>query len=37
MGNPEPERCCYCGAPTTDGIYVRADPNLVAAHEDHDD
>lgn len=23
------ERCCYCGEPTTAGIYVRADPAIV--------
>ena len=37
MGNSEAERCCYCGGPTADGIYVRDDPALVIAHEDHTD
>lgn len=23
------ETCCYCGEPTTSGIYVRADPSTV--------
>jgi hypothetical protein len=23
------ERCCFCGQPTTDGIYYRADPRAV--------
>jgi hypothetical protein len=26
----EPEKCCVCGDPTTDGIYIRADPESVA-------
>lgn len=26
-GTPEP--CCFCGEPTTSGIYVRHDPNLL--------
>jgi hypothetical protein len=26
----EQERCCFCGGPTRDGIYVRADPRLLA-------
>jgi hypothetical protein len=28
------ETCCFCGKPTTDGIYCRADPTgLVCKHE----
>lgn len=26
----EEERCCYCGEMTTDGIYIRIDPLMVA-------
>jgi len=26
---PEAERCVYCGVPTTDGIYVRVNPERV--------
>lgn len=25
----ETETCCYCGKPTTSGIYVREDPKAV--------
>ncbi len=27
--DPEPEDCCWCGDPTVDGIYYRANPALV--------
>jgi len=37
LRNPETERCCYCGNPATDGIYVRADPAILEAHEEHPD
>ena len=26
---PQREQCCDCGMPTTDGIYIRDDPNFV--------
>lgn len=29
------ERCCWCGDPTDDGIYVREDPRLLPAHSEH--
>jgi hypothetical protein len=29
MRLPEPERCAFCGQPTTAGIYVRVDPATV--------
>jgi hypothetical protein len=35
---PQEEVCCYCGARTTSGIYVRDDPDLVpcaGVHPDH--
>lgn len=27
--DPDNETCCYCGTPTTSGIYVRVDPTTV--------
>ena len=33
----EPEACCFCGKPTTAGIYVRRDPrDLSCAHPEED-
>jgi hypothetical protein len=29
LRDPDPERCCDCGAVTTDGIYLRIDPATV--------
>jgi hypothetical protein len=29
IANPDTETCCYCGTPTTSGIYVRVDPDTV--------
>jgi hypothetical protein len=26
---PEREQCCMCGMPTTSGIYIREDPQMV--------
>lgn len=30
--NSEAENCCYCGKPTTSGIWVRADPEMLDCH-----
>lgn len=29
-GQADPDTCCYCGAETRDGIYVRGDVTVVA-------
>jgi hypothetical protein len=29
MIRPESEQCCFCGAQTFDGLYVRVDPSEV--------
>jgi len=31
-----PETCCYCGATTDMGIFLRADPETVRCHGQHD-
>jgi hypothetical protein len=31
----EKETCCFCGAPTTAGIYIREDPNKVLCKGNH--
>ncbi len=30
--NSEAENCCYCGKPTTSGIWTRADPEKMDCH-----
>lgn len=32
----EPERCCRCGEQTSEGIWVRIDPALVAFPADEE-
>jgi hypothetical protein len=32
---PEEETCCFCGKPTTDGIFYRFDPSKLKC--EHDD
>ncbi len=34
--NPETEKCCFCGALTTSGIYVRADPKTLDCEHEED-
>ena len=35
MLDPDPEVCCWCGADTRSGIYVRAHPHRIAEHKEH--
>jgi hypothetical protein len=31
----ESEKCCFCGAPTISGIYVRVDPDKTPCKGNH--
>jgi len=33
MKNPDTEICCFCGAETKSGIYIRCDPAEIACHD----
>ena len=36
-GNVPAESCCWCGTPTTIGLYKRADPSELRCKGQHDE